>query len=479
MRSVSRASFAALLGLLPACGDSAHDVPSGGGIDGGDAGSPVVAAPGPASDAGANQADAAPAAPGPCGSGAIECDGFCVDPLTDRNHCGGCGNVCLLDCDAGQCGCADGLTACGFSCVDLTSNKDHCGSCDNSCQGGDCVAGRCGQCPDGGACDACPYSWLTRCDGQCVYLQVDPYHCGGCDVSCPAAGGETPVCVLGACSAVLALAESEDAPTGIALDDAFVYWTTGSGAIRRAPKGGGVAPITVADPGAAASSLVVAGDRLVFVRASTGTILSVAKDGSTHDAPTRIADGEIGVVSVAVAGGVAYWGTAAGVRSAPLGGGAAKTLVSDGSAVTFVATDGVSLDWVEPSAIYSASLGGAAPKPALVASVQPPTGITLVGGALFASYVEPTGDVALVRIDGPSSSVVHYGFGARGPLATDGVDVAWADDSDVWEGPFAPPSDRIVFDGHAASLGAGSVAMDASYVFVARAGSGEVSRVRR
>jgi hypothetical protein len=49
-----------------------------------------------------------------CGT-LVDCGGSCVDPLTDPNHCGGCGKVCvgLAQCQAGTC-------ACGVTVVSLS-----------------------------------------------------------------------------------------------------------------------------------------------------------------------------------------------------------------------------------------------------------------------------------------------------------------------------------------------------------------------
>ncbi len=43
----------------------------------------------------------------PCPSGLIDCDGTCVDPMTDESNCGSCGIVCLdgESCWSGTCGC--------------------------------------------------------------------------------------------------------------------------------------------------------------------------------------------------------------------------------------------------------------------------------------------------------------------------------------------------------------------------------------
>ncbi len=77
------------------------------------------------------------------------CGDVCVNPVTDHQHCGGCGVACNnnqncggSECAGGNCG---GLTKCDKSCVDLDADVLHCGGCDSpclaneTCEGGQCV----------------------------------------------------------------------------------------------------------------------------------------------------------------------------------------------------------------------------------------------------------------------------------------------------------------------------------------------------
>ena len=172
----------------------------------------------------------------PCAAG-----GCCVDPLTDSNNCGSCGNKCAPDdtCEAGTCkgcgvSCPAGETCCHYSnapslCVDLSTDPNNCGSCGNQCPSGDscCTAngvstcvdldsdlnncGSCGnQCPSGETCvagncsgcgtslNSCP-SGQTCCNGQCVNTGTDSQNCGSCGHAC--AAGDS--CVAGTCLSCL------------------------------------------------------------------------------------------------------------------------------------------------------------------------------------------------------------------------------------------------------------------------------------
>jgi len=163
-----------------------------------------------------------------CPEGKYECDGGCVDYLSDPLHCGSCPGKCptregalaicieancYLSCEdqahipadvdfdndvenCGRCGnkcptkpggtaecylgeCVEpceavGLTDCGGICVDTRENRSHCGECDEVCAAeAECEYGRC----DCG-------SWMQHCDGECVDDDsVD--HCGECNKVCP------------------------------------------------------------------------------------------------------------------------------------------------------------------------------------------------------------------------------------------------------------------------------------------------------
>jgi MYXO-CTERM domain-containing protein len=83
-----------------------------------------------------------------CASPRIECDGRCIDPRSEPDHCGGCGAVCGAAevCSSGACTdeCAAGSAPCDRACVDLTSDPLHCGDCRTMCPSiASCVEGLC------------------------------------------------------------------------------------------------------------------------------------------------------------------------------------------------------------------------------------------------------------------------------------------------------------------------------------------------
>ena len=80
-------------------------------------------------------------------------------------------------------------TMCGEECVDLEKDVAHCGGCDLACDAGEeCIDGACGSasCPEGTA----------LCGAACVDLMTDASSCGACGTAC--AAGET--CTGGSCA---------------------------------------------------------------------------------------------------------------------------------------------------------------------------------------------------------------------------------------------------------------------------------------
>ena len=128
-----------------------------------------------------------------CKKGAIKCDKKCINPGTDPQHCGGCGNTCGPNqaCVDGRCQggsqpdvCPTNRVQCAALCVDLSSDEEHCGACGNACPDPlTCINGRCACAED------------TQCGGDCVDLRDDDNHCGSCGNACAA----DKTCRGGAC----------------------------------------------------------------------------------------------------------------------------------------------------------------------------------------------------------------------------------------------------------------------------------------
>ena len=86
-------------------------------------------------------------------------------------------------------GCPDTLDQCGSQCVDVDHDPGHCGGCFSPCPAG--------QVCQLGVCDLACGLQQSVCGDRCVDLDVDPLHCGDCDAPCPpGAACEDGACVV-------------------------------------------------------------------------------------------------------------------------------------------------------------------------------------------------------------------------------------------------------------------------------------------
>jgi len=173
-----------------------------------------------------------------CDEGLIYCmtprGAACVDPATDDNNCGGCGNVCdgagkpeppphsewgCLGSECGHLKCKDEYADCdddlnvkpessSNGCETSIETTDDCGACGKACAPGQACFAR----PDGfggtlpPACICGPGE--TLCGIDCVKLLTDQKHCGACENNCKLPqdlfgddeANSVPVCRYGACA---------------------------------------------------------------------------------------------------------------------------------------------------------------------------------------------------------------------------------------------------------------------------------------
>jgi hypothetical protein len=148
---------------------------------------------------------------GACPKDQLLCSGTCIDPVSNREHCGASG-ACNADaatggaqcgagqvCTVGKCSlsCAAGLVDCGGTCIDPQTSRAHCGAsaaCDADGGTGGAACGTGQVCAAGTCALSCP-SGLVNCGGTCVDPQTSRAHCGASE-GCGVEGG-TPGTVCG------------------------------------------------------------------------------------------------------------------------------------------------------------------------------------------------------------------------------------------------------------------------------------------
>ncbi|MFO0588208.1 MAG: hypothetical protein U0441_11740 [Polyangiaceae bacterium] len=114
----------------------------------------------------------------------------------------------------------------------------------------------------------------TACGDSCVDLDSDAANCGACGRSCL---GST--CQSGLC-APETVATGIDDPRGIAVDGAFVYWTTGSGLVQRASKEGGALLPDLATGQDAPGAIALDEQDVYWINEATGRVMRIDKEGS-------------------------------------------------------------------------------------------------------------------------------------------------------------------------------------------------------
>jgi hypothetical protein len=194
-----------------------------------------------------------------CGHGALD---------NDPHNCGECGfdctklpgvgsatcvqGVCQLTCAAGR---ADCSSAPGCE-ADLSSPQS-CGACGTQC------SDVCAPTATGFACQGDCAAPLADCGGQCVNLDSDNDHCGGCGQKCVAPANGQAICATGACA--LSCDSGFDLQNG-----ACVSTTTPAGGWT--PIASGTTSDLYSVWGAPTGELFVTGDE--------GTVLTAPRGGS-------------------------------------------------------------------------------------------------------------------------------------------------------------------------------------------------------
>ncbi len=130
-----------------------------------------------------------------CFSGFVDCDGQCLDPKNDKNHCGSPTNSCaeLKKCDDaqicndGQCTCNPGTYLCDGQCKS-PNQKETCGI-NEKCKSKLCEKNEtCAITGDGYQCQltSCDdgYNLCSTHEGRKCVSENDPDHCGGCNIQC-------------------------------------------------------------------------------------------------------------------------------------------------------------------------------------------------------------------------------------------------------------------------------------------------------
>jgi sugar lactone lactonase YvrE len=162
------------------------------------------------------------------------------------------------------------------------------------------------------------------------------------------------------------VASSPDAPIGVAVDAASVYWTTAGGSVMKAPIGGGAPTVLASGQKSCTRPVVDAATASVYWGdPDDGTIMSVPLDGGSA---TLVTSGGA-ATDIAIAGADVVFASGYTLMKAPLSGGTPTSLgTAAGAPVLAVASDGTSAYFTSYGSIWKVALS--AGQGATVASNQ-------------------------------------------------------------------------------------------------------------
>ncbi len=270
----------------------------------------------------------------------------------------------------------DGSTVQSSPCGDTQASADNCGRCGHSCLAGQCTMGVCqpiallaqdaGAAPFALAQDDSFLYWtddvnstVARTDktsGAMTVLTTTEATAPGPIASddagiywgdvigvwqCPRSGcGVSPT----------RIAYSKGNVVGVAIDQANLYWSEGSGTLYSAPKTGqGVTAVPLWQGDASTANVAADGQRVYFT-ATDGLLRGVAVDGSAPFAIGTPNSQKKSFSGVALDGTNVYWGTGdvddSTLESAPTSSLLPRTLVSQLPGPGTMASDGTTLYWL-------------------------------------------------------------------------------------------------------------------------------------
>ncbi len=225
----------------------------------------------------------------------------------------------------------------------------------------------------------------------------------------------------------------------VAIDDSSVYWVTSvapsANAVRRVALGGGAASTITTSPSPAQLSGIAVDDAYVYYSGGQGPVSQVARVAKTGGTgaflSTTASDGPVAVDSTSV-----YFGSNGAIMSVPKAGGPATTLSAPaGPTVSELTIDADTAYWVAPpqngnrTSILSVPKAGGTPA-ALIATEG------LNNFAIDATYIywsTPTGLYRRTKTGGQVETVVGGLVGAQALAVAQGALVwtVYAEDGDA------------------------------------------------
>jgi len=312
--------------------------------------------------------------------------------------------------------CAAPLVLCDGACVDPMTNVDHCGTCGHACGCGStsCTQGRCDPKvladKQGGPYTLLAYNdmlyWGADTDRNLSRVSTDG---GDATVLYP---GRTAIRGIAANPTTLFFSRTvfniieagpigggsggsytnarEPGASGIAVDATRVYWanaTTG-GPIRTTTLAAPTSPSTMIDGQDHPTNLVIDADNIYWTTnvAATGTVMRMSKTGGRTTA-VALASKQASPFGLAVDATHVYWtnqgdGT---VNKVPIGGGAPTAIATGRKFPFYLAVDANFVYWTDRDAgtVEKAPIGGGGAVTQLAVNQQLPLGLAVDASCVY------------------------------------------------------------------------------------------------
>jgi hypothetical protein len=314
-----------------------------------------------------------------------------------------------------QCVCPGGTANCNGTCVDLTTDKNNCGVCNNycstTCSGGECLVSLASNTPCG-----------SSGSGAIAINGIKAYIAGNSNIYA--------VSLSGGGAVGLANNYPQNSPTGIAIDGSYVYWTNfQTGTVMRVDLNGSTAPLQLSSGQTYPSAMAIDGTYLYWVNYnSPGAVMKMLL---SSQAVSSLASGINGPAGIAVDSAYAYVGLASDdyVISVQLSNGSIAQLTTFQNNPSAIAIDSSNVyftnDAINGDAHQVAKNANKSAGVSLGPSASPPGGIATDGTNVYwvgndNVYKCPVGAVGGCKVFVPNQTRAAY-------VAVDSTSVYWTD----------------------------------------------------